>query len=395
MTRLPHPIKAIGEMCSFSNGHGFTPRDWAKSGLPIIRIAHLNGSRKFDYFPGQPDPSWIVEPGELLFAWAGTRGVSFGPTIWAGPRGVLNQHIYRVRPNAGVDKTWLYYVLLQVTQQIEKRAHGFKSTLLHVRKKHIESQRWPVPPLTTQQTAVGVLALAECASKSLGALVEAKRTFKRGLMQQMLTGRLRFPEFRHRPWHSSPLEHHVTQVTRRNAGALQLVLTASGERGLVDQRQYFNRRVAGADLRKYYLLEKGEFAYNRSAMIGYPFGATKRLEEHQAGALSTLYLCFAISDPQLDSDYLTHVFESGVLNRQLRPIARVGARAHGLLNVTDDDFFSISIPLPDLDEQRRIAALFNDIDRELGLLIAQRGLIQGEQRALQSRLVSADGGLLS
>jgi type I restriction enzyme S subunit len=148
--------------------------------------------------------------------------------------------------------------------------------------------------------------------------------------------------------------------------------------------------VAGKDLSKYYLLKAGEFAYNRSAMIGYPFGATKRLEQHQEGALSTLYLCFAVSDSKLDSDYLTYVFESGVLNRQLRPIARIGARAHGLLNVTDDDFLSISIPLPELDEQRRIAGLLNTTERELNLVTTKRALIEREKRVLQSTLLSGD-----
>jgi type I restriction enzyme S subunit len=151
---VAYATKEIKDLCSFSNGHGFTRHDWAKSGLPIIRIAHLNGSRDFDYFQGEPEPDWIVEPGELLFAWAGTKGVSFGPTIWGGPRGVLNQHIFRVRPREGVDKTWLYYALLQVTQRIEKQAHGFKSTLLHVRKSDVDSQRWPVPPVAEQRRIV-------------------------------------------------------------------------------------------------------------------------------------------------------------------------------------------------------------------------------------------------
>jgi type I restriction enzyme S subunit len=146
--------------------------------------------------------------------------------------------------------------------------------------------------------------------------------------------------------------------------------------------------VAGADLSKYYLLRKGEFAYNRSAMNGYPYGATKRLDEHDEGALSTLYLCFAITDDKLDSDFLKHVFDSGVLDRQLRPIVRVGARAHGLLNVADDDFLSISIPFPELDEQQRIAELLTALNREIDLLAAQREKVDDYRRALLSRLLS-------
>jgi type I restriction enzyme, S subunit len=387
---MAYATKEIKDLCSFSNGHGFTRYDWAKSGLPIIRIAHLNGSREFDYFQGKPEPDWIVEPGELLFAWAGTKGVSFGPTIWDGPRGVLNQHIFRVRPRQDVDKTWLYYALLQVTQRIEKQAHGFKSTLLHVRKSDVDSQRWPVPPLAEQRRIVNLSSLAEGSLTGVDGLLMAKRTFKRGLMQQLLTGQRRFPEFRNQSWKSTRLGDHVTQINRKNAHGVTLVLTASGEHGLVDQRTYFNRNVSGVDLSKYYHLKKGEFAYNRSAMNGYPYGATKRLDSCEEGVLSVLYLCFAISDLNLDSDFLKQVFDSGVVNRQLRPIVRVGARAHGLLNVTDEDYLSINIPFPKIEEQQRIAAFLTALDGELDLLAAQRERVELYKRGLLSRLLSGE-----
>lgn len=260
----------------------------------------------------------------------------------------------------------------------------------NITKSNIAAFPVPIPP-PTMSKAVDVAAVNfDLGREQLDKMLKAKRIFKRGLMQQLLTGQKRFPEYRGHPWHSSRLAEHVAVVTRRNVDHLTLVLTASGEHGLVDQRRYFNRSVAGADLTKYYLPKRGEFAYNRSAMNGYPYGATKRLDEHEEGALSTLYLCFGISDPRLDSDYLKHVFESGVLNRQLRPIVRVGARAHGLLNVTDDDFLSISIPFPVLDEQRRIAEVLNALDREIDLLTAQRAKVEDYKRGLLSKLLSGE-----
>jgi len=153
---------------------------------------------------------------------------------------------------------------------------------------------------------------------------------------------------------------------------------------------YFNRNVAGADLSKYYLLRNGEFAYNRSALKGYPYGATKRLDAHSEGALSPLYFCFSIGDTRLHSDYLKHVFESGVLNRQLRPIVRVGGRAHGLLNVTDEEFLSVNIPLPELDEQHAIADVLNTADQELTLLGHLRRQIDRERRVALSILLNDD-----
>jgi type I restriction enzyme S subunit len=135
----------LGDVCTLNNGHGFRPSDWDTTGYPIIRIQNVRGSTEFNYFGGEPEPKWLVHPGELLFAWAGVPGVSFGPGIWQGPVGVLNQHIYRVTPNPGVDTYWLYEVLRYLTPLIEKRAHGFKASLLHIKKKEFTSQvvKWP------------------------------------------------------------------------------------------------------------------------------------------------------------------------------------------------------------------------------------------------------------
>ena len=179
--------RTIGDLCDLSGGNGFTPRDWAKNGLPIIRIQNLNGSREFNYFAGEPEPEWIVEPGTLLFAWAGVKGVSFGPCIWPGPRGVLNQHIHRIRPRDGVDKVWLFETLKAFTRTIEKRAHGFKLELVHLRKAEITGQVVPVPPLS-EQTQIAKVSeqfnQAQIAQEQhLARLVETKKSLMRELLR--------------------------------------------------------------------------------------------------------------------------------------------------------------------------------------------------------------------
>lgn len=130
----------VGELCNFINGNGFKSSEWSDKGLPIIRIQNLNGSTGFNYFSGQPNPRWLVNPGDILFAWAGTKGVSFGAKRWTGPQGVLNQHIFKVSPKIEVNTDWLYEELRTVTEIIESQAHGFKSTLVHVQKADITEQ---------------------------------------------------------------------------------------------------------------------------------------------------------------------------------------------------------------------------------------------------------------
>ncbi|MXZ83809.1 MAG: restriction endonuclease subunit S [Synechococcus sp. SB0666_bin_14] len=191
---------SIGDLCNFVSGNGFRPSDWRSSGLPIIRIQNLNGSRSFNYFAGQPKEKWIVNPGDLLFAWAGVKGVSFGPTIWSGPRGVLNQHIFRVVPKKDVEKYWLYLILQVITRKIEANAHGFKSSLVHVHKEDIANQVVNLPPLPEQRKIAEILGAWDRAIELTSALLAAARTRKRGLMQILLTGRCRFSEFEGQPW---------------------------------------------------------------------------------------------------------------------------------------------------------------------------------------------------
>jgi hypothetical protein len=145
-------------------------------------------------------------------------------------------------------------------------------------------------------------------------------------------------------------------------------LTASGEYGLIDQSAFFNRSVAGHHLKDYYLLKKGEFAYNRSSMKNYPYGAIKRLDRYEEGILSTLYICFSITNNHGNSNYFRHLFESGLLNRQLRTITQVGSRAHGLLNVALKDFLNIKVPQPSHEEQVSIAEVLSSADNEINQL---------------------------
>lgn len=184
------PRRPISSLCTISSGHAFKTSERSRDGLPIIRIQNLNGSRRFHRFAGRPARRWTVESGDLLFAWAGVKGSSFGPCLWPGPRGVLNQHIFRLSPAKGVVKEWLFEALELVTREIEERAHGFKSNLVHLRKRDLVEHRVAVPPLEVQHwIAARSRALAELAGAERNAL-ESMRKLKRGLARDLLAGPL-------------------------------------------------------------------------------------------------------------------------------------------------------------------------------------------------------------
>ena len=170
---------------------------------------------------------------------------------------------------------------------------------------------------------------------------------------------MRFPEFSGE-WRHVALSEIAARVTRKNKdNASQLPLTISAQYGLVDQISFFNKVVASADMSNYYLLRQGEFAYNKSYSSDYPWGAIKRLDRYPQGALSSLYICFAVND-KVDSDLAVHYFESSKWHREVSNIAGEGARNHGLLNIAVGDFFDTKHRLPSCkEEQKKIAALLN------------------------------------
>ena len=137
----------------------------------------------------------------------------------------------------------------------------------------------------------------------------------------------------------------------------------------------------------YYLLKNGEYAYNKSYSVGYDFGSIKRLDRYPMGALSTLYICFALK--RHDSDFIKAYFDSLKWYREIYRISAEGARNHGLLNVPTEDFFDTKHYLPEnVDEQRKIADFLIALDRRIE---AQQSLVDNlkkYKRGLLSHLFS-------
>ena len=150
-------------------------------------------------------------------------------------------------------------------------------------------------------------------------------------------------------------------ATKNKDAKCSLVLTIAAQYGLVNQESFFNKSVASENLTGYYLLHKGEFAYNRSYSAGYDWGAVKRLDNYDEGVLSTLYICFKINETIVDSDYLAYYFESTKWHRGLSDIAGEGARNHGLLNVSMTDYFNTKHRFPVIEEQKAIVKMLNAI----------------------------------
>ncbi len=164
-------------------------------------------------------------------------------------------------------------------------------------------------------------------------------------------------------WLETQLSKITTRVNRKNEDLKSdRVLTISAQYGLIDQNDFFNRRIASNSIQGYFLMKNGEFAYNKSYSSEYPVGAVKRLKLYDLGVLSTLYILFSIEDESL-AEWIEAFFESDKWHKEIIKRASEGARNHGLLNISPTDFFELPFSYPSTpEEQYKIAQFFSRLD---------------------------------
>jgi len=139
----------IGDMAQYINGKAFKPSEWEDSGLQIVRIQNLNDDNaKYNYSSKIIEDKYKIRKGDLLFAWS----ASLGAFIWLGKDAWLNQHIFKVVPYNGVDRNFLYYVLVNTASLFYSKTHG--SGMVHITKEPFESTKAILPPFSEQQRIV-------------------------------------------------------------------------------------------------------------------------------------------------------------------------------------------------------------------------------------------------
>ena len=204
---------------------------------------------------------------------------------------------------------------------------------------------------------------------------EETKKLKKYMLQKMFpqNGRtvpeIRFAGFTD-AWEQRKLGKLVDRVTRKNQDLVsELPLTISAQYGLIDQNEFFDKRVASKDVSGYYLIENGEFAYNKSTSTDAPWGAVKRLDRYENGVLSTLYIVFGIKENNpVDSDFLVSYYSTNLWHKGIHEIAAEGARNHGLLNIAPADFFETELTMPqDIEEQKKIGKYFEELERLITL----------------------------
>lgn len=298
-----------------------------------------------------------------------------GETTFIGRKGTINKPFYYNGKFWTVDTLFYTHSFKRVIpkfvyclfQTINWLRYNEASGVPSLSKDTIEKIKVRIPQLDEQKKIAKLLSLLDERIATQNKIIEDLKLLRDAISDAMFCSpkqsapRKRIKGF-YTDWQKVHLNDICSRVTRKNTnGRCYSVLTIAAQYGLVSQLEFFNKSVASENLEGYYLLQKGDFAYNKSYSSEYTCGAVKRLDRYEEGVLSPLYICFRPDPSKVDSDYLAYYFESKKWHREIMDISVEGARNHGLLNISVIDYFNTIHRIPNIEEQRAIAKVIKTI----------------------------------
>jgi type I restriction enzyme, S subunit len=380
----------LGDIADISSGgtpSRSKPEYWGGT-IPWVKTAQIQNGRITEADVDE----WLTEEGlkkssakvypkgTILMAMYG-QGKTRGQVAVLDVDASTNQACAAIQVNENADSGFVYQQLRYRYEHIRNLSNTGSQDNLSL--ELIKSISFPSPSLAQQRNISNLMSGWEAAIQNLDCIIAAKEQELRWNTKRIFGDT--------RGWKNHTLSEFCVPVNRKNRINEKKVLTSSAQHGLVIQSSYYNKSVSGIDLSKYSLLKNGEFAYNRSTSEGYPFGAIKRLDSVSQGLLSTLYLCFKISNlNETNSDFLCEYFESGAMNLALGKICQAGARSHGLLNVSKSGFFKLKVSLPTYEKQTRIAQAIGEAKREVSLLKKQAAAYRRQKYGLMQKLLTGE-----
>ena len=300
---------------------------------------------------------------EGLYVLIGRQGALCGNVRSVNGKTYITEHAIAAAGNEKSNTSFLHYLFIKMNlgQYSDQSAQPGLAVNKLLKLKVL------LPPISEQKKIAKLLSLLDERIATQNKVIEDLKKLKSAIVEKVFCSpNQEYPMFRIEGFELALSTYKMSDfssriATKKKDSKCSLVLTIAAQYGLVNQESFFNKSVASENLTGYYLLHKGEFAYNRSYSAGYDWGAVKRLDNYDEGVLSTLYICFKINETIVDSDYLAYYFESTKWHRGLSDIAGEGARNHGLLNVSMADYFNTKHRFPVIEEQKAIAKILNAI----------------------------------
>ena len=347
------------------------------NGLPFISVMDVlsEGVIRYDNIRGKVDATekeiecFGVKNGDILFQRSSETLEDVGrANVYMDDRtAIYGGFVIRGRKIGNYDPMFFKFLLATPLARKSTCRMGAGAQHFNIGQEGLSKISLFFPHIEEQKKIASLLSLIDERIATQNKIIEDLKLLRDAISDAMFcTPKQSAPRKRikgfYSDWQKVHLKDICSRVSQKNTnGRCDLVLTIAAKYGLVSQLDFFNKSVASENLEGYYLLQKGDFAYNKSYSSEYTCGAVKRLERYEEGVLSPLYICFRPDPSKVNSDYLSYYFESTKWYREIMDISVEGARNHGLLNISVVDYFNTIHRIPNMDEQKCIANVIKAI----------------------------------
>lgn len=387
-------VKRLGELGNFSKGNGVPKDKIIKDANEHPCLTYGDLYTKYDFVikdiksfidDDVASESKEIHIGDICFAGSGETPEDIGKcaayieerTAYAGGDIII------LAPNKDINSIWLSYALNSDIggKQRYKFAQGF--SIVHIYPDYLKQIQIPTPTFTEQNSIVSVLSLWDTAISKQTALIEKLTLRKRGLMQQLLTGKKRLKGFEGE-WKKCAIKSFTKEVSIRNTDNKDyVVLSCTKYDGLVPSLEYFGKQIYSNDLSTYKVVPKNHFAY-----------ATNHIEEgsigYQAhynnGLISPMYTVFETDKEKVDDTYLFAVLKSHHLIYLYQAMMEGSINRRGGLRW--DSFSTIKVDLPSLEEQKTISTFLHNAEKEIEIQKKRLTNLQEQKKGLMQVLLT-------
>jgi type I restriction enzyme S subunit len=356
--------------------------------MPYLRVANVQDGH-FDLsevkeieVPRESVKRFRVKAGDILLTEGGDFDKLGRGAVWRGEiKDCVHQnHIFVVRPNSNkLDGRFLAYQTQGPRGRSYFQSCSKQSTnLASINSTQLRQFPTLLPPLPEQRKIAEILSTWDEALEKLDALIEAKERSKKALMQQLLTGKRRFPAFSG-SWKKVALGDVAENVADQNKGRMgtSSLYGVTKAEGMMPMRDH----VKGESFDRCKCVETDWFAYNPMRIN---IGSIARWQGTKTVMVSGDYVVFRCHPHKLLPAYLNHLRQS----RMWQSFVTRGGNGSVRIRIYFSDLAEFTFPCPPIDEQREIAAIFDTTDQELLLLRNQRATLDQQKRGLMQRLLS-------
>ena len=380
-------VKKLGDVCTFHNGRAYNQKELLNQGkYRVLRVGNFFTNNSWYYSDLELGDDKYANDGDLLYAWS----ASFGPRFWKGEKVIYHYHIWKIDSFINISNSYLFLFLFFDASKLTNTLQG--GTMVHVTKENMENRWIPVPPLPEQQRIVSVLSLWDTAIEKQTALIEKLTLRKRGLMQQLLTGKKRLKGFSGE-WKEVRLGETGTaygglvnknKEDFENGNAQFITYMNVFSNGKIDTDNLGQVRILPSE--KQEQVQYGDIFFTVSSETPDEVGmASVLLNEVQNTYLNSFCFGYRLNDfKTIVPVYASYLFRGDDFRKKMYKIAQGSTR----FNISKTEVLNMRITLPSTDEQNAIASVLVNADKEIELANKKLVRLQEEKRGLMQVLLS-------